>query len=146
MKAIIDYKGVVPDISEVIEFSLSDTSIYELEIVFLGTVKSGDLNLHVFNAITYTGLFEDAKRAKAEVFFITSDDVFVGKYTLGHKSNLPIKLENGQLLFGQNNARCNEKTRIDISARLPETIFIKCKNEMGDLYRFESPPFNLAPE
>jgi hypothetical protein len=50
--------------------------------------------------------------------------------------DLPTIIKDRKLIFIKQDEYCNQTTEIDFYNKLPKLIFIKCKNEMGDLYEF----------
>ncbi len=89
---------------------------------------------------TYTGLYEDAKRASSIIAIFENNKRLGHYYVGGGFSNLPF-IENAELVTKYGDDNCNQVTKISYRDSIPQKIFIHCKEEngkmMGDVYGFE---------
>lgn len=126
-------------IGKKIKFSISDSSIYEVEAIFLGKVKIGPItNIKILNVTYFTGLYRDALRAKSEILIFNNGNEIMGKYEVGAIDNLPTEIISESKLLFLPQGECDLKTTIDFSDGPPNIIFIKCTEKGGNLYKFLS--------
>lgn len=72
-------------------------------------------------------------------YMFTADNTLKGYYDLGSVNALPNEIENQEMLVFNyfNNENCDQLTKINMKLSISNNIFVLCKNEQGDLYRFE---------
>ena len=117
--------------------SFSDSSIYEVRAHYLGIISNESAGLvKVLNVTHYTGILQDAKRAKCDIHLYRDDNQYIGKYYVGGILSLPERIVDNRFLRFLPDGRCTEETNIDFSIRIPAQIFIRCSSEAGDLYPF----------
>jgi len=113
----------------------NDVKAYQ--ITYLGDIKTRNSRVLKFlNTITYSGYNEDAKHASATVDIYDNFNQYMGSYQVGPDVSLPSAIEGSTLVFSYNNEDCNKKTAIDFADSIPNKVFIKCKDGMGDIYSF----------
>jgi hypothetical protein len=110
--------------------------------------------------IKYLGIFKTSQGKQYKIltsFFVfrTSKDIchgvssieiyntknkFIGQYYVGMPDDLPDELKNNRLIYLTNSDSCNwrKETSIDLSQGLLKSFFIKCSDNGGDIYRFNS--------
>jgi len=111
----------------------------ETILTYLGTVNSG--SGRIFKVITYKSIWGPNYHTSGRIYIFNDKNKYVGQYHLGDALDLPIKLQNGSLIFTNvDNPNCDKKliTTISFKKGLPKNIFIKCKGKYGDLYSFSS--------
>lgn len=115
-----------------------DGDVLECSATYLGNIKTnkGEV-LKILNNIIYTGSLEDSKHANASINIYSSDNKYIGTYVVGPTWFLPNKIEGSSLVFDYNNRSCNQKTLINLSDSIPESIFVNCTEKGGDFYNFK---------
>jgi hypothetical protein len=107
----------------------------ETHLTYLGKVKTKKgKTFKIMTSIWYWG---KSHRATSRILVFNDQNQYYGNYCLGMTYEIPDKLENGNLIFKYNKGEtCDKesKTIIDFKNGLPNQIFIKCKNGMGDFY------------
>lgn len=120
-------------------FSKKGNQIDEQEIKYLGTViNNKNDTLKIVNYVSYTGLYDDAKRGSGELYIYNKKNEQIGFYYLGSATAVPNKIENNKFLVFEYNNFCNQTTRISLKDSIPKNIFIQCTKEGGDLYTFKA--------
>lgn len=111
----------------------------ETHLKYLGEVVTADGRVFkIMNSCWYWGL---SHRATSRILVFNVKNEYVGNYYLGMTYDLPDKLEDGKLIFtNSDNAYCDQMltTKIDLMKYLPKEIFIKCKDDSGDIYSFSA--------
>lgn len=116
----------------------------ETHLKYLGEVPTTDGQiLKIVNSVGYWGL---SHRATSQILIYNVKNQYVGNYGSLMPSDLPVKLENGWLVFTNvDNLDCDNNliTKIDFTAGIPKQIFIKCKGLSdgklkGDFYSFST--------
>jgi len=115
--------------------------VLEYKVVYLGKVKTGESNNLKFLFITtYSGLYEDSKRANSKIYLYQGSKR-LGYYYIGGEYTILPKVASSDLIISYDDENCNKSTKISFKDNIPEEIFIKCKEEngkmFGDLYKFE---------
>jgi len=109
----------------------------ETHLKYLGQVTTADGRIFkIMNSCWFWGL---SHRATSRILIFNDKNEYVGNYELAMTCDLPDKLENGKLIFANNdNEDCDKKliTKINFTKVLPKEIVIKCKNEYGASYPF----------
>lgn len=107
----------------------------ETHLKYLGEVTTKDGRVFkIMNSCWFWGL---SHRATSRILIFNGNNQYVGNYGLGMTYDLPDKLENGILIFTNfENEDCDIKliTKVNFKKGLPNEIFIKCKEEYGDIY------------
>jgi hypothetical protein len=111
----------------------------ETHLKYLGKVVTPDGRIFkIMNSCYFWGL---SHRATSRILIFNDQNEYLGNYVLGMTSDLPNKLENGKLIFDNNDNKSCDKTLISIVNFLngiPKEIFIKCKDNSGDRYPFSN--------
>jgi hypothetical protein len=110
--------------------------LYTTYITYLGRIRSNGKEFKIVKVKTVWG---PNKHTFGTVFIYDMKNEFFGKYNLGDGFDLPSKLLAGQLIFDNKNKKeCDQKliTKIDFAKNIPAKIFLKCKDEQGDIYTF----------
>jgi len=120
---------------------ISDDGVLEFKLAYLGNVQSKKMDLMFLLTTTYTGLYQDSKRASSNIVLYTNNLERLGQYYIsGDFQELPI-IENNNLIFTNKLNYCNQTTQISFKDSIPQEIFIHCKEEngqmFGDVYSFE---------
>ena len=108
----------------------------ETILTYLGSVSSD--SGRIFKVLTYEFIWGPNHHTSGSIYIFNYKNRYVGKYHLGGGIDLPVKLQNGNLIFTNDNNSCDKKLRTSISLKkgLPKEIFIKCQGNLGDLYSF----------
>lgn len=114
----------------------------EFEFIYFGDIEiSSDEVLNLLFITTYSGLYEDSKRANS-ILIIYQNSNIIGSYYLGGKYEHTPFVDDNKLIFKNVNSTCNQITTINFDNGIPEMIFLKCKEEngqtWGDVYSFEA--------
>lgn len=124
-------------IAKTYNFKIKGNEIDEIGIQYLGNIITSNKDtLKVINSVNYTGLYHDSRKANAN-FFLYKNNKRIGFYHLSHLLALPSQVSNNNLIFDYKNDECNQFTSVSLKDSIPKTIFIKCKDNTGDLYTFE---------
>lgn len=115
--------------------------ILEYKITYLGNVScSKEGNLDFVYRTTYSGLYDDSKRANS-IIVIYKNKLRFGHYYLGGGFEIIPVILNNELTTKYNDEFCNLTTHINFEDSIPQKIFIHCKDEngnlFGDIYKFE---------
>jgi len=111
----------------------------EIRVKYLGQVvtKTG----RIFRIMNATWLWGLSPRATSRVLIFNEMNQYLGNYRVTMISDLPDRLENGRLIFtNQDDPDCDSKlvTKINFTTGLPKAFFLKCKGSSGDIYTFSS--------
>lgn len=104
---------------------------------YLGQVvtKTG----RTFRIMNYTLLWGLSPRATSRILVFNEKNQYLGGYYVTLISSLPDRLENGRLIFtNQDDPDCDATlvTKVNLTSVLPKSIFIRCKGNSGDIYTF----------
>ncbi|RXK81459.1 hypothetical protein [Filimonas effusa] len=114
------------------------TAIDEIAVKYLGDiVTTAKDTLRIVNAINYAGPSEGARRATGRVFIYDVTSRLIGSYYLGGADGVPVKVENGAMVFKYNDVSCDKTTTISFRDSIPKMIYIKCTAHGGNIYHFE---------
>ncbi len=122
----------------------TERSQTETHLKYLGEVSTTDGQiLKIVNSVLYWGL---SHRATSRILIYNDKNQYVGNYGSLMPVDLPVKLENGWLIFTNvDNLDCDNHlvTKIDFTAGIPKQIFIQCKGLnngklQGDFYSFSN--------
>jgi len=121
-------------------FNQTKKDIYnETQLTYLGLISTNDnKNFKLLKSCWLWGL---SKRATGRIIIFNRDNQYVGEYYVGGLYDLPEKLVDNSLIFtNAKNNDCDSKLKTVISFKkgIPEKIFIRCKNENGNIYTFSS--------
>ncbi len=116
----------------------SENAGTETHLKYLGkvTTKHGK-TFKVVNSKWYWGL---SRRATSRILIFAGDNRYVGNYYVTVTSDLPTKMQNGNLIFENIEGGCDSAltTIVDLKNGLPNRFFRKCQNESVEIYSFES--------
>jgi hypothetical protein len=112
-----------------------DGTLGQRHITYLGSVKTqkhGTVAI-LNDAVTihYSG---DMARGRGEIIAYNGKTWFSAH--VGGLDDLPDRLEGTQLVFDKQAGDCNQRTDINLQAGLPQRFFVRCENDMGDVYGF----------
>lgn len=134
--ALKEYISTSENIGEKLVLSFSDSTIYEIEASFIGSIKlKTSKTLKILNVIHFTGLYRDALRARGEIVIYDDQNKVLGRYEIGSKDNLPTNVLSEEKLIFAPHGDCNLKTIVDFSSGPPEKLFIECTERGGNLYQ-----------
>jgi hypothetical protein len=105
-------------------------------IEYLGKIHNKDHN--EFKILTWSRVWGPNEHTTGSIYIYNIQNKFIGKYVLGDRWDLPMKIKKNSLIFIKQGRGCNTVTRIDFSEEIPKQIFIKCKGEYGDVYSLSS--------
>lgn len=111
----------------------------ETILTYLGSVNSHDGR--IFKVLTYEYIWGPNYHTSGSIYIFNEKNKYVGQYQLSDARYLPVKLQDGNLIFTNvDNESCDKNlvTTISLNKGLPKNIFIKCKGVYGDLYSFSS--------
>jgi hypothetical protein len=111
----------------------------ETNLRYLGKIETntGQI-LKIMNSSWFWGL---SHRAISRILIFNGQNQYLGNFYLYTTSELPDRLQNGKLIFeNSDNDDCDKKltTVIDFYQGIPKDIFIKCKNDEGNLVVFST--------
>lgn len=115
--------------------------ILEYKMVYLGSIDNLENGkLRFIYSTTYTGMYEDSKKANS-IIAIYNDNERLGQYYVGGGFNkTPIVLKN-EIVITYNDENCNSITKLKFNKDIPKKIFIQCNKKngkvFGDIYNFE---------
>jgi hypothetical protein len=110
----------------------------ETHLKYLGQVKTKHGQTYkILNSSWFWGL---AHRATSRILVFNSNDKYVGSYQVTMTTDLPIKMENGHLIFKNIDEQCDQNltTSVELSGGLPNQFFRKCKGKYGDICIFDT--------
>jgi hypothetical protein len=116
--------------------------ILEYKVVYIGAIpRSNNDVLQFVYTTTYTGLYEDSKRANSTIT-LYENNVRMGQYFIGAGFSETPYIEGIELVVPNNWNNCSATTRITFQDSIPQEIFIECKTEnsqmFGDVYKLDS--------
>lgn len=122
-------------------FKVEKSEIEEYELTYLGKLLINKTDtLRFLFTTSYSGLYEDSKKANSHLILYL-DDKKIGTYYLGGFYKISPKIVNNNLVILNNNNTCNQSTEISFEKGIPSKIFINCSKEngeyLGDLYNFD---------
>lgn len=90
----------------------------------------------ILNSLWIWGL---SGRSTSRILIYNQSNKYIGNYYLKMDYNLPHCIIGKRLIFINSDKECDEKlkTEIDFRFGLPKQIFIKCKEDYGDVAIFE---------
>jgi hypothetical protein len=104
-------------------------------VKYLGAVKNS-MN-GAFKVVTWSRVWGKNRHTSGSIYIYDKQNKYLGKYILGSKQDLPIKISECYLVFSnKSKVDCDEiiETKINFCNNLPKELFIKCKGESGDIY------------
>ncbi|MCU4190255.1 hypothetical protein M9Q43_13910 [Flavobacterium sp. HXWNR29] len=110
----------------------------ETNLTYLGNVKTKKGKIYkIMNSVWNWGI---SGRATSRILIFNDKNQYIGNYYVTTSSDLPIKLDNGFLIFKNTDSDCDKKvmTKVNFKNGLPKSFYRKCNNEFGDIYNFES--------
>lgn len=123
------------------EYSLkvnTKENVLEYSITYLGKINSKQYgDLHLLNKITFSGYSQDTKKAISTIQ-IYNDQKKLGFYFIGPIWDLPLRVQDTDLIFELNSHDCTEITVISFKDSIPKEFFVQCNKEYGDVYKFIS--------
>lgn len=115
-----------------------DSYYMDYEIRYLGSVRTKKGQTYKLVMLTtYSGLYEDSKRANNRIFFYEGN-VKTGYYYLGGKPETPMKIVSNKLYFPPQGKDCPLSTSIAFDKGIPQEIFINCSDKGGDEFGFST--------
>ena len=111
----------------------------ETHLKYLGQIET--IKGQVYKIMNSCWLWGLSRKATNRILIFDGKNKYVGNYCLGMISELPDKLEEGTLIFSnQDKKGCDSNlvTKVDFSNGLPKEIFLKCEGENGDIYSFST--------
>ena len=128
----------IPDSTFIFKQTKKD-NYNETQLTYLGLISTDD-NKN-FKLLISCWLWGLSKRATGRIIIFNLENQYIGEYYVGGLYDLPEKLVDNSLIFtNANNNDCDSKLKTVISLKkgIPEKIFIRCKNEYGNIYTFSS--------
>jgi hypothetical protein len=127
-------QGIIGKKKEFDYSKINNGYAYFIYATYIGKIKQQNGRILKFaNVYSKWGPNE---HGSAWLYVYNANNKYIGYYLLGDKWDLPTTIKNRKLFFIKQNSDCNQTTEIDFYAKLPKLIFIKCKDNMGDLYKF----------
>jgi len=110
----------------------------ETHLKYLGQVKTK--HGQTFKILTSSWFWGLSHRATSRILVFNNDNQYVGNYYVTITTDLPTKMEDGKLVFKNIDKDCDRKasTFVNLKNGLPRQFFRKCKNNLGDIYSFDS--------
>ena len=109
----------------------------QTELRYLGKITTDSGKVYkILNSSWIWGL---SRRATIRILIYTDNNDYVGNYHLNTISDLPERIENGQLVFTNKSKEGCDKTittNIDLRKGCPKEIFIKCTETEGGIFIF----------
>jgi hypothetical protein len=109
----------------------------ETHLTYLGKVNASNGRTYkIMNSIWIWGL---SKRATSRILIFNKKNQYLGNYSMFMTDELPMKLQNKQLIFINSDSNCNTKiiTKVSLKDGLPKQFFKECKNKLGNIYGFD---------
>jgi hypothetical protein len=105
---------------------------------YLGSVKT--IQGKTFKIVTSARHWGQSHHITSKILIYNSKNQYVGEYNIGSVIDLPLELQNGELVFYNANDSCDTspQTRVTFRKGLPYKFFIKCRGKYGDFYSFSS--------
>lgn len=110
----------------------------ETHLRYLGKVKTK--HGRTFKIVSSIWFWGPSHRATSRILIFNNKNEYIGDYYLTTVSDLPTRLRNGRLIFNNTDKYCNSKltTVINLKNGIPKQFFRKCKDQISDIYSFES--------
>jgi hypothetical protein len=120
-------------------FRKKDGSRYDsLVLIFLGKVKTDKGRvLKIVTSRWYWGL---AHRATSRIIIFNEKNQYMGDYYLTMTYDIPDRLEGNTLIFingSEESCTPGLVTRVSFKKGIPKRFFLKCKENLGEIYSFE---------
>lgn len=109
-----------------------------LVLIYLGDVKTD--KGHVLKILTSRWYWGLSPRATSRIIIFNQKNQYLGDYYLTMTNDIPDKIEDNSLIFTNDNANnCtpNLVTKISFKKGIPKRFFLRCKDELGDMYSFD---------
>lgn len=110
----------------------------ETHLTYLGNVKTKKGKTYkIMTSVWLRGL---SRRAINRILVFNNFNQYIGEYNVTMISDLPKKLKNGILIFGNENNDCDKRvsSKIIFKNGIPKQFFRECKKGSGDIYEFYS--------
>lgn len=110
-------------------------------IKYLGAVQtSKGTQYKILTVVTVYRTGKDMCKGGSSIEIYDSRNNYIGEYNVGVPEDLPTTLEKNHLIYKSNSEECNlRKTNsINLGNGLPKSIYIKCSERGGDIYKFSS--------
>lgn len=109
----------------------------ETHLKYLGELQT---KKGVFKIMTSIWLWGFSKRATSRILVYNDRSEYLGNFRVTLVSDLPEKIENNQIVFFNDKKKeCDESilTKLSFDEGIPESFFLRCASERGDVYYFE---------
>jgi len=113
--------------------------INEAYITYLGSINANTGK--VYKVVSWKFVWGPNQHTSGTVYLFGGDKSYVGKYRLGDGLDLPSSVKGSYLIFDNAlKTGCDPKlvSRISFRSGPPKEIFLKCKDQHGDLYHFST--------
>lgn len=108
----------------------------ETHLTYLGTVTNGNI---VYKLMTSCWIWGHSKRATNRILIYDINNKYLGNYYLTMRCDLPKMINNNTLIFDR--SQCDDcdniLSTVDFSNGIPESFFINCSKNSGDVYSFD---------
>jgi hypothetical protein len=108
-----------------------------LVLTYLGKIKTTDGRVLKF--VTSRWYWNTSPRATSRIIIFNAKNQYLGDYYLTMTYDVPDKIEDHLLVFineKQGDCTPNLVTKVNFKRGIPKRFFLKCKDNMGDLYSF----------
>ncbi len=108
----------------------------ETHLTYLGIVTNGNI---AYKLMTSCWIWGHSKRATNRILIYDSNNKYLGNYYLTMRCDLPKKIKNNMLIFDRSQCEdCDDiQSAVDFSNGIPESFFINCIKNSGDVYSFD---------
>ncbi len=110
-----------------------------IQLKYLGSVQTKD-NV-IYKIVTWARIWGTNFHTTGVIELFDVNNKYIGKYVLGNIYDLPSKIEKNNLIFiNKLKSGCEKNlvTKINFETGIPQSIFLKCRGEEGDIYSFEA--------
>jgi len=129
------------EIGKVYDFDSSSKEgiIDKISIRYLGHIKTAKGQL--LNILSWSRIWGRNHHTTGIIYLYDDNYSLIGKYNLGSNIDLPYKVQSADLVFtNKNKGSCDTSliTKISFYKGIPQSIFLKCKGDLGDIYSFSA--------
>lgn len=104
--------------------------------VYLGKIITQTKDYKLLFKMKYWGQNYNAIHANSYLYLYDSKNNYLGFYPLGGVLNSKPFIKKNKLYISSG-LKCSTLNQFDFSTRIPEEIFLECKNGYGDIYKFQ---------